>query len=527
MIGLLMTVLVDPLYRVMKRAMATCGPKMRALPRLVRFSEHQFVKNGHSKTLSGGRGGFSLTTAFAGVAFALILVTACVLVAPHANDGVLAIAPMLVSLKADLAKLLDEVEKGQKALEGLTGAERSTRITELNAKADEAIALQVNVDRFEKIEEAKKRGAEVPDDTLPKPKADERKTGENEIVGYLSVGHMAAKSPALADFIKAGMPRGGQVQILVVPKAHRVRGSAVAYVPLTKKMREELESKAEPTLGGDVVSPQRLTEIVRVTEQDQLTLRDVMNTSTTDSDSVTYVQLTSYTRAAAPVAIGVEKPEAALAATTVTETVRTIAVWMPVHDRQLQDYGQLRNIIDTELLYDLDKAVEELVIYGDGQGENFQGIVDHASVQAARTVVGDTLIDIIRRAATDIRRAGLQPNAVAIDPLDWEEVELEKGSDQRYVWAVIRDVLGPRIWSMRVVETVGAEETATGRRNVIVGDWVRGATLWQRQSAIVSVGWVDRQFVENKRTILAEERAAFGVKRPLAFRVHETEAAST
>src|SRR5690606_34805864 len=210
-------------------------------------------------------------------------------------------------------------------------------------------------------------------------------------------------------------------------------------------------------LGVGVIEPDRIDDFVRVTEHDQLMLRDVLNVSPTTSDSITYPRLASYTRAASAVAKGAAKPEAAMELDTVTEAVRTHAVWIPVHNNDLTDYPRLANIIDTELIYDLRKYEEEQVLYGDGTGENFLGIIEDPAVQPARTVANDTLIDIIRRAITDVRRSGYAPNAVIIDPLDWEEIELEKGTDNRYVWAVIRDTLGPRIWSLRVVETVSAE----------------------------------------------------------------------
>jgi hypothetical protein len=46
---------------------------------------------------------------------------------------------------------------------------------------------------------------------------------------------------------------------------------------------------------------------------------------------------------------------------------------------------------------------------------------------------------------------------------------------------------------------------------------VRGATLWDRQQATVAVGWKDDDFIKNLRTIRAELRAAFAVRRPKAF----------
>lgn len=442
----------------------------------------------------------------------------------------------------DLKTILGELQQLQKDHQGK--AMPTDVATRFEALMAEGKALQDEADRDNGIKALEKYSRQVPGGgVLPEdePAPSAQKHNRDGVAGYLTIGDLAARSEGLRKFIERGMPRGESLRIFEAPGALRQeRGKGRMLVALTPAMRQAVEEvdrkaadearregKAVPTIGTGIIEPTRLNEVVRVTEQDQLSLLDVVNVSQTNSDAVTYPRITSYTRGAAPVAVGVAKPESTLAMDMITEAVRTHAVWMPVHDRQLADYPQLRNIIDTELLYDLEKLQEEEMLYGDGNGEHFEGIVDHPNVQAARTEMGDTLIDIIRRGITDVRRAGYAPNAVAIDPLDWEEIELEKGSDQRYVWAVIRDVLGPRIWSLRVVETVGAEANegnTTERRNVVVGDWVRGATLWVREAANVSVGWVNDQFIKNQRTILAEQRAAFGVKRPNAFRVHETQA---
>ena len=160
------------------------------------------------------------------------------------------------------------------------------------------------------------------------------------------------------------------------------------------------------------------------------------------------------------------------------------------------------------------------MIYGSGAGQNFGGITNDSDVTVGRTASGDTLLDKIRIARTDVTVNGYTPNAAVMHPIDWETLELLKGTDDHYIWAVVRDELSPRVWGLRVVETVAAEENAgnaTEERNIIVGDFVRGATLWDRQQATVAVGWKDDDFIKNLRTIRAELRAAFAVRRPKAF----------
>lgn len=400
---------------------------------------------------------------------------------------------------------------------------------EFNDLALEAKALQDESDRQKAIEAVTGQAAAakalttttVPDDA--QPGAGSKAVDGSGIAGYVTLGDFVAASKGIRDFVAGGMPK--QTALIVALKGFRHHGQPL--VALTPELVKSI--KAIPTLAAGVIEPTRLSDFVRVTEHDRLRMRDVLDLSTTDSDAVKYTRLTSYTRAAATVAPSATKPQAALAIDSITETVRTIAVWIPVENQQLADFRQLAGIINGELLYDIDKHEEELVVYGDGTGEDFLGIVNTPGVEAARSEGGDTLIDIARRGITDVTRAGYEPNAILVDPLDWESIVLEKGSDNRYVWVVVTDGATQRLWAVPVIETVAMqnfEGLETEQRNLIVGDFRRGATLWDREQSSISIGWIDQQFIKNQRTILAEKRAAFGVKRPGAFRIYETQAAS-
>ena len=210
---------------------------------------------------------------------------------------------------------------------------------------------------------------------------------------------------------------------------------------------------------------------------------------------------------------------------------------MPVQDQQLDDLPMLQGEINTNLLYDLDKRLEELITWGDGVGINFLGFFadpliwacgQMTAAGATRVVAGDTLIDIIRRGITDVRVAGYSPNGVLVHPYDWEAIQLLKATTNAYVWVIVTEAGVSRLWGVPVVETVACEDFQgfeIEQRNLLVGDFVRGATLWDRMQSTISVGWQDDQFVRNMRTILAEFRAAWAIRRPGAFRDYETQAA--
>jgi HK97 family phage major capsid protein len=114
-----------------------------------------------------------------------------------------------------------------------------------------------------------------------------------------------------------------------------------------------------------------------------------------------------------------------------------------------------------------------------------------------------------------------------LHPYDWEIIEVLKATDNKYIWSVVTEAGVSRLWGVPVIETEACQDftgAETEARNLLVGDFTRGATLWDRMLSTVSVGWQDDQFVRNMRTILAELRAAWAIRRPKAFRDYETQA---
>jgi HK97 family phage major capsid protein len=459
--------------------------------------------------------------------------------------GVALAFPAVASTR-DLKTILAELRALQDKFKGKPMPEAEAK--QFDDLAREAKELQDSTDRDDLItglakatDDAERKARKVNGQPLipgdGQPGDDEVKS--EPIAGYMSLGDYVIAQKALADFLASSRPKGAQFALATLSGLAHARAvfgkrkfSGEPMIPITvaeyKSMRANAKgTKAVPTLGADVIEPTRLADMVRVDEHEQLRLRDVLNIGRTGSNAVQYMRLASYTRAAATVAHGSQKPEATLTMDTVTEAVRTIAAWIPVNDQQLDDMPALSGIINTELLYDLDRHVEELVTYGDGIGQNFLGIVPNPDVLAARSEGGDTLIDTIRRGITDVRRDGYMPNGILIDPLDWETILLQKGSDNHYIWVVVTEENVSRLWGVPVIESTAATDIVTGARNVIIGDWMRGATLWDRMDSTVSVGWQNDQFIRNQRTILAELRAAFGVRRPRAFRTHETAAAGS
>lgn len=456
--------------------------------------------------------------------------------------------------QAKLKALLTQIKERQEKYRGKVMPEAEGK--EFETWCADAKVIQDENDRDVAIKALEDGAKRIVDPAMPELETEEQKTARLALeakanrgriivekpAGFMQLGHYLTLAAGYRQFKAAGFPRA-QMTLAKLRDLHgdvRRTRDGIPWVGVKADEIEEMKASSDaaaPLLSEWVVTPDLQPELVRAPGLEHLPLRmrDVLNISTTTSNAVKYIRLVSYVRSALAVAPGTPKPYARMQMDTFTEAVRTIAVWLPVDDQQLEDIPSLAALINGELLYDIDRHLEELVVWGNGTGEEFKGILADPDVKACRvasTVIGgvsydDTIVDIARRGITDVRRAGYEPNAILVDPLDWEKIMLVKGTTQMYVWVVVTEGGTQRLWGVPVIETIAMQDFGAGsetpKRKMIVGDFQRGAQLFDRKQAAVNVGWINDQFVRNQRTILAEMRAAFGVLRPLAFRQHETE----
>lgn len=488
-------------------------------------------RRGFGMAERSGGGSMSLASIAMGLCLLILPVLALLAALLFVPKGLLLLAAPALATTRDLKTILADIDAIETKYKGKPMPEdEGAKLEELY---QEGKALQDEADRKKRRASLESFSREVPNPALPNVKiqgADdeeiatkaEKKQFKNRIAGYMGLGEFIANHTVMHEYAqKFRQMHGINIEIPALLKI-KALGLKAGFIPLTKEMRDAIETKDLAVVGAGVIEPERLTDIVRDTENDQLNMRDVLNVSPTSAAVIQWVARLSYDRAAeiqseGPTAATMAlKPQADTEYAVRSTTVKTIAVWIPVTEQQLQDMPALVNLIQQDLLYDLRKEEEEQMVWGDNSDEELDGLERNISAVDAGSYT--SLIDIIRRGVTQVRVSGYQPNAVAIHPEDWETIELERGSDGHYIWAIIRDTIGPRIWGMRVVETVAMDDPDTTNRLIIVGDFQRGATLYDRMAASIAIGWQDKQFIQNVRTIRAEERVAFAVRRPSAFR---------
>ncbi|WP_309086458.1 phage major capsid protein [Chelativorans sp.] len=266
---------------------------------------------------------------------------------------------------------------------------------------------------------------------------------------------------------------------------------------------------------GAGVAPTRLPGVLMLPDR-RLTVRDLISPGEMDGNTLEYVRETGFTNNAGPVAETATKPESDLKFDLVTTSAKVIAHWMKASKQILDDFAQLRSIIDNRLLYGLAYKEELQLLNGDGTGQNLHGIIPQASAYAlpagATAPVPFTAIDTLRIAMLQAALAEYPATGHVLHPTDWASIETLKDSTGRYIIGNPQGTIAPTMWRLPVVET---QAIAVG--TFLTGAFRLGAQLFDRWDARVEVGFVNDDFIKNLLTILAEERLALAVYRPESF----------
>lgn len=288
-------------------------------------------------------------------------------------------------------------------------------------------------------------------------------------------------------------------------------------------------SESVAASGGVSVFSERHTEIRDQAFLAPTTLLDIMNVAATTSSSIDFVTMSGFTNSAAEVLewdvaltpdnFGL-KPESDLTFELKNEPVQTIAHWIAASRNILDDVPRLRNMIDVKMIQGLRRRLEGQIIAGNGTAPNLRGIRNTVGIQtrsgavgsaSARFVAGDTALDTIRRAITDVALAFGIADAVVMHPADAETMELTKDDNANYM--NVYDPVAQRIWRIRVVENMAL----TANRSM-VGAFNGGATLYIREDAVIRFFEQHADFaIRNALVILAELRAALEVTVPEWF----------
>lgn len=236
--------------------------------------------------------------------------------------------------------------------------------------------------------------------------------------------------------------------------------------------------------------------------------------------AVEFVVETGFTNAAAFVAETGNKPPSSISFDVTSVPMATIAHYLEVTRQILADETSLEDYLNTRLITGLRLTEDAKLLYGNGTGGDILGVFEHQGIQHY-SIDDDTdsngdpqsKLDAIRRGILKARVAEYPVSGVVLNPNDWADIELLKGSDGHYLWVNVPSGGEMRVWRVPVVET-----TAINPGQCLTGAFQLGAAVWDREEATIrATDSHGTNFTQNIWLILAEERKALTIYRPEAF----------
>ena len=247
----------------------------------------------------------------------------------------------------------------------------------------------------------------------------------------------------------------------------------------------------------------------------------------TPSTAIEYFRQTVRTNNAAPVADLAQKPVSVLTVEPVVDRCRVVATLSePLPLRIWTDESAIVSWLNTQLAGAVLDEIETQTISGNGNGENFRGILNTVGINSApfATDASTTL----RKALTVLQNLGETPTGWALNPADAEVLDLERwgasggflhsGYENAAPTGTSDNILGAgltRIISPNVPAGVG-----------IVADWNQLAMFF-RETMRIDLDGSGTLFETNAVRFRAEARVVSAVLRAQAFAVCDLTATTT
>lgn len=295
---------------------------------------------------------------------------------------------------------------------------------------------------------------------------------------------------------------------------------SASYKALVEGGAQKCRVEVKNTLvGSDTnVAPDRRPGVVPGASN-MLTIESLYRAVPSTSNAIEFTKEASFTNAAAEAAEGAAKPESALTWSLVNMPVSTVAHWIKISRQLASDAPALAAYVDQRMRYGVNRKVESQLVSGNGTAPNISGFNNTGNFTAhgyAAASLGATLqkFTLIRKVVADLWNAGYMANAVVLNAADWATMETEAMVSTSTGVSIAYDQGGPRLWGLRVVQSVGMAADAFA-----VGDFAQHGTIYNREGVVVDLSESDSDnFTKNLITLRAERRLALASEVPAAIR---------
>ena len=248
---------------------------------------------------------------------------------------------------------------------------------------------------------------------------------------------------------------------------------------------------------------------------------DAIPSFPTTQHSVKYMEETTFTSTAAEILEGAASPEAALALTEQTESIRKISEHIPVTEEQLEDEGQVRSYLTRRLPFMVRQRLDAQLINGNGTAPNLSGILARTGLGTKSFVRASSKLvkpfNTILQAKTDVVLTGraMASHAFLHHSL-WEALALQESTAGGYYLGSPATDFNLRVWGLPVVLTDHLSIVKLKSAG-IVGDFVNYSDIAVRKDMTIEFGLSADDFLKGQIRIKASVRVGLLVYRPAAF----------
>lgn len=324
---------------------------------------------------------------------------------------------------------------------------KSARIKEILAKenptpeeVDEAAALA------DEIKSLEQQAAELKNQICP----EHHLQGEVSMNEVKTIGELFIESPAFKAYHDQ---RSINADSVVPLDVKTTMSTSAGWAPFVQRT---------PTVGLYPTAPNSLLDIL-----------PVVNVNL--GGAIKYMCETTFTNAATGTSEGNSYPEAAIALTERTASLRKIAVWLPVTEEQLSDVGGLQGYLNSRLAAMLVERVGKQLFHGDGSAPNVDGLDSWSFSNTVKASSYANPIDAIAKAIQMVRSQGMtDPSHVVMSPTAWYNLTVTKASTAgSYLWGDPRVAGLPTIFGIPIIVAPAFTPASSGNASVYVGDFTK------------------------------------------------------
>jgi HK97 family phage major capsid protein len=300
-------------------------------------------------------------------------------------------------------------------------------------------------------------------------------------------------------------------------KAYRSRSAKSAQIDFNgvSMFSKAGDMNTGNSLTGDVIAPDRIPGIIFDPDRAQH-VRDFIPTASTSSNVVYYVRESAFEDNTATVGESSTKPQSDFDLTQEEAPVRKIATYVRMSEEMLNDVAGMTGYLTARLPKKLRLIEDNQILYGNGLGQNLEGITEVASAYVDSLADANVnRFDVLVKAIAQVRADEYFANAIMVNPADWYNLLLIKSAEGDYLMPESARFGGqaPRVAGVPIIAN-----TAVTSGDFLVGDFAQGVQLFDRlQSNIRFFDQDQDNAIKNLVTVVAEERLALATYRPTAF----------